>query len=519
MLSAQELALLQWAAHRSFSGKGAIIDAGCFLGGSTAALAAGLRKSPFRGARIQSFDRFTVGEDEIGQDYIVPFQQITAPGSFRAVFNENIRAFADLVEVHEGDIAQVAWDGSPVEILFVDVAKTPAIDARLIRQFYPCLLPGQSLLIHQDFLWSEVPWLTLSMDFFRDYFEVLDDVPYATRLFRCIQAIPQHVADAFDYDEITPEAAEEAFERVRSTLDGASLPRHWLNRARFYKHRGLHSRVSQCLKQALDLDASGSVAAHLTDYFPEEMTGPPWIEITSQTLDPSFGLIAQLSMSEAQTIFSLIFGLAPKRVLEIGRARGGSTFVMASALRARGSGRLVSVDPNCLPEHRIADTLKERLSPWVDFIDQYAPYVLPEAEVQAGGKFDFAFLDGDHSEEACRRDLAGMLPHLEPGAFLLLHDAHFGGIQDAVATSLAELPLADRGSLISDRCETLTHIPYKEKPSYYGGLRLLQYVPPGFRLFDFGEPLETAREEIERLREENARLRRALDQNTRVWTG
>lgn len=519
MLSAQELTLLQWAAHHSFSGKGAIIDAGCFLGGSTAALAAGLKRSPVQGTRIRSFDRFTVGEDEIGRDYIVPFQQITAPGSFRAVFDENIRAFAEWVEVHEGDIAQVIWDGSPVEILFVDVAKTPDIDARLIRQFYPCLVPGQSLLIHQDFLWSEVPWLTLSMDFFRDYFEVLDDIPHATRLFRCIKAIPQHVANSFDYNEVRLEAAEEAFERVRSTLDDSSIPRHWLNRARFYKHRGFHSRARQCLKHALDLDASGLLAAHLTDYYADEMTGPAWIEITAETLDPSFGLIAQLSISEAQTIFSLIFGLAPERVLEIGRARGGSTFVIASALRARGSGRLVSVDPNCLPEHRIADALKERLRPWVDFIDNYAPYVLPEAEVQAGGKFDFAFLDGDHSEEACGRDLAGMLPHLEPGAFILLHDAHFGGIQDAVAASLTELPLADRGSLIRERCETLTHIPYKGKPSYYGGLRLLQYVPPGFRLFDFGEQLETAREEIERLRQENSRLRRALEQNTREWTG
>lgn len=519
MLSDAELTLLEWSTAEYFTGQGTIIDAGCFLGGSTCALARGLGKNRRATGRIHAMDRFIVSEEEMGAGYIKPFPQISQAGSFRSAFDRNVHAYEAFLEVHDGDLTEFLWKGDPVEILFVDVAKTPALDQRLMRQFYPCLIPGQSLLIHQDFLWREVPWLALSMDHLAEYFEPLDDLPFATRVYRNIKSIPRSVLEAFSYETVSLEDAEQAFERVRTTLAEEWIPNHLLNRARFYEHRGMRERVAPLLGQALHSDKSGSVAGHLTDYFSDHMTGPDWLGWSPQVLDPSLGLIAQLSLSEAQIIFALVCGLAPSRLLEVGRARGGSTFVMASALRTTGVGRLVSVDPNCLSEHRITEALKTRLAPWVDFVDGYAPYVLPEAETLAGGKFDFVFLDGDHSEAACERDLRGILPHLQPGAFLLLHDAHFGGIQEAVATCLRDLPLADRGSLVRERCETLSHIPYKDGPSYYGGLRLLQYVPAGTKLYDFGEVDASVRTELERLRVENSRLKRALAQNTREWQG
>ena len=522
MLSVQELGLLQWSTQYYYRGEGEIIDAGCFLGGSTMALADGLCGNPgdfSKRNRVHSLDRFFVGEEELHCTHITPFAQIRGAGSFRAAFDENTRPLRSFIQVEETDICQYRWDGRPVEILFIDVAKTPEIDEHLIREFYPRLIPGRSLLIHQDYLWSEIPWLVLSMDFFSEYFEILDDLPYATRVFRCVKAIPPEVAATYHYRQIPLEVADASFARARATIAPEWIPNLLLNQARFARQRNLPDRIVPLLAEAMQRDPSGAVIEGMSDYFSEVLVGPDWMELSSPTYDPAFGLISQISCSEAQLLFALIYGLAPARLVEVGRARGGSTFVIASALRAMGRGRLVSVDPNCLAEHRISPALKVRLAPWVDFIDGYAPYVLPEAETLAGGKFDFAFIDGDHSFAACERDIAGTLPHLLPGAWILLHDAHFGGVQEAVASSLGHLPLLDRGSLISDRCETLTHILYKDRPSYYGGLRLLQYVPPGHRLYEFGEECTTSAVELQQLRDENARLRRALKQNTREWEG
>lgn len=522
MLSDQELQLLQWATHHYYSGEGEIVDAGCFLGGSTMALAEGLSMNPASlddRHRVHSIDRFMVGEDEIHSPYMTPFPQIREAGSFRAAFDENTRPLKSFLQVVETDVSLYRWDGRPIEILFIDVSKTAVLDRHLIREFYPRLIPGRSLLIHQDYLWCEVPWLILGMDYFAEYFEILDDLPYATRAFRCIKAIPQEVANAFVFENVSVEDADAAFALARATLAPQWVPNLLLNQARFAKLRNLTERISPLLAEAKAADPAGNIIGLMTDLFPNELIGPDWMQLSQPTYDPAFGLIAQISCSEAQLIFALIYGLAPKRLVEIGRARGGSTYVIASALRSLNRGRLVSVDPNCLTDHRISPTLKTRLAEWVDFIDGYSPYVLPEAETLAGGKFDFAFIDGDHSFIACERDITGVLPHLLPGAYLLLHDAHFGAVQEAISAALGKLHVVDRGSLITDRNETLSHILYKDEPSYYGGLRLLQYLPPGHQLYQFGDPCGSSAAEIQELREENSRLRRALRQNTREWEG
>src|SRR5258707_497819 len=67
MLVADESRLLNHLAEDYYSGSGVIVDGGAFLGGSTVALADGLRRNPRRrrlGAEkpIHSFDRFEVEE-------------------------------------------------------------------------------------------------------------------------------------------------------------------------------------------------------------------------------------------------------------------------------------------------------------------------------------------------------------------------------------------------------------------------------------------------------------------------
>src|ERR671930_1808243 len=62
MLSKAERRLLYSLARDCASGDGAIVDAGCFLGGSTAALLAGVRDrpEPWTGPPVKSYDLFRV---------------------------------------------------------------------------------------------------------------------------------------------------------------------------------------------------------------------------------------------------------------------------------------------------------------------------------------------------------------------------------------------------------------------------------------------------------------------------
>src|SRR5262245_40948254 len=62
MLRPDEINLLHWLAATFYQGNGAIVDAGCFLGGSTYALASGLAQNRSPAAanrRIDTFDCFS----------------------------------------------------------------------------------------------------------------------------------------------------------------------------------------------------------------------------------------------------------------------------------------------------------------------------------------------------------------------------------------------------------------------------------------------------------------------------
>ena len=72
--------------------------------------------------------------------------------SFAAIFRRATAEFADLIEVHAGDLLEQTWPaGVPIEILFVDVAKTLALSGKVLTEFFAHLTPGKSIVIHQDF--------------------------------------------------------------------------------------------------------------------------------------------------------------------------------------------------------------------------------------------------------------------------------------------------------------------------------------------------------------------------------
>jgi hypothetical protein len=192
MLSTRERGLLYWLGRHYWSGAGRIIDAGCFLGGSTVALANGVRDSNREHGTppIVVYDQFRVEEYSLDGGFFKDAPDLAVDDDFSPLFERNVEKVRGLLDVRPGDILQQRWDGTPIEILFLDVLKTWAINDHVVREFWPALIPERAIVVHQDYQYGGYPWLAITMELLHGCFERLDDMPWATVVFRLLGPLP-----------------------------------------------------------------------------------------------------------------------------------------------------------------------------------------------------------------------------------------------------------------------------------------------------------------------------------------
>jgi predicted O-methyltransferase YrrM len=133
--------------------------------------------------------------------------------------------------------------------------------------------------------------------------------------------------------------------------------------------------------------------------------------------------IASLRLDEAAFLYRLIREARPRAAVEIGRFRGGSTFLLASALE---EGVLHSYDVETRQGHSGSELDRELVAA----LERYGLTQKVRLHVQdsrsadpPAESIDFLFVDGDHSEEGVRADFERWSPLLAPGGHLLFHDA------------------------------------------------------------------------------------------------
>lgn len=171
---------------------------------------------------------------------------------------------------------------------------------------------------------------------------------------------------------------------------------------------------------------------------------------------------------ERVLLYSLVFALAPERCLEIGVRWGGGSRIIHAALSDLSRGVLVGLDPSPVLEFDWSE-LADRAT----LVVGGSPADLPRASEAARGLFDFVFVDGDHSEKACRADLEGLVAVTAPGAVLLLHDACHPPVDRAVTSVLvAGLPYHDCGLLATTLNDGVHVESGKRIP--FGGVRMLR---------------------------------------------
>jgi hypothetical protein len=204
MLTYGERALL-YSLGRGVAPGASLVDAGCFLGGSTASLALGCAERESEPRRlIHSYDLFRVdhsarthyggliGDLEIGADLRPVFE---------AVVGDDLLPY---VEVHAGDLLEQRWGGQPIDVLFVDVAKTWDLSDHVAHEFFPALVPGRSIVVQQDYIHEWLPWIHITMQLLEDCFERIAVVSGSPSVvYRCTRAVnpaelPRHLRDLPD---------------------------------------------------------------------------------------------------------------------------------------------------------------------------------------------------------------------------------------------------------------------------------------------------------------------------------
>ncbi len=195
MISFDERCFLYWLARNYYVGAGKIVDLGPLAGSSTRALAMGVLANPAisdTGSIIHSYDLWFFYT--AWQKYF-PGRELRRGADLLPYFLDNIADGRRIVEPHKGDLICQNWTGEPVEILFVDVVKTTELAYKVARTFFPCLIPGRSIVVQQDFISISEIDVPLTMGVFRDYFEYIDSPEGGTVAFLYTKPVPEEMLE------------------------------------------------------------------------------------------------------------------------------------------------------------------------------------------------------------------------------------------------------------------------------------------------------------------------------------
>lgn len=236
MLSAPERALLVTLVRDHYRGDGAIIDGGSFFGSSLVAEATGLEAHPdLAGMDFSAMpDAKPIHGYELGflpapkSDKVDPHRVFGGVpyklgDSFVPILEKNIAPHAQNISLHIGDLNAESWPKTaPIEIAFIDVCKTIALNAHVAREFYSPMIGGASVLINQDFFFDRLPWIKVTMGYLRDYYRWEGQV-FTSSVYTSIKAVPQDVAD---HDPFTEASLEECL-AYHDATEFPGLERKW----------------------------------------------------------------------------------------------------------------------------------------------------------------------------------------------------------------------------------------------------------------------------------------------------
>ena len=143
-----------------------------------------------------------------------------------------------------------------------------------------------------------------------------------------------------------------------------------------------------------------------------------------------------LTLNDAYFINGLIRKFRPKKILEVGVARGGSSIIILNAIKDIKDSKLISLDLNTKlfidytknTGYAVKEFFPELTNNWELYTGDQPHKFL----VKLNMKFDFLFLDTAHYTPGEIINLIEILPFLNEGAIVVLHDIiwHLDGTEN-----------------------------------------------------------------------------------------
>lgn len=223
----EEQAWCRWYGRDIYQGNGAVVEWGPWLGSLTQSYCEGLRKNP----RITGKKNFAHVYDLFKWSSIFESWSANSPHAgkfnegddFREYFCEINRAFEDLLVVKETDLTREKWSGQPIECVINDAVKSLDIGTNVFREWVPCMIPGQSYIAHQDYLWSNNSFIQIFMYLMRESFEFEYAIPNACMVvFKNIKQCDPRTLSRLgaDSNTLARELIEETFAWSEKVLEG-----------------------------------------------------------------------------------------------------------------------------------------------------------------------------------------------------------------------------------------------------------------------------------------------------------
>ncbi len=127
----------------------------------------------------------------------------------------------------------------------------------------------------------------------------------------------------------------------------------------------------------------------------------------------------------SELIESLATMVDAKSLLEIGVYSGFTSLHMLRAIIGKPGAKLTCVDAR--PAHDKEFFADPRFSDHYQFVEGWTPQILYTLKPQ---KFDFVFIDSDHSVEHCIKEREALVEITDPGCIWIFHDVPKWGTPD-----------------------------------------------------------------------------------------